>query len=165
MRRRLKAEIQSSNKGGKKGQWSARKSQLLVHEYEKHGGSYLGEKDEAAKSLEAWTDQNWQTQEGSSAKARQDDGSTNRYLPEKAWGLLSDAEKQEAERKKRQGSRKGQQYVENTLAAKEARKTTVGEEPSTTKQQLYKQAQKLGIKGRSAMSKLDLEQAVARAES
>jgi len=165
LRRKLKAEIQASNKGGKKGQWSARKSQLLVHEYEKHGGGYKGEKDEAAHSLEAWTDQNWQTQEGD-AKARQDDGSTKRYLPEKAWDLLSDEEKKEAERKKRQGSKKGEQYVENTLAAKEARRqTTKGSGQSATKQELYAKAQKLGVKGRSAMSKKDLERAVTHAES
>lgn len=165
LRRQLKGEIQASDKGGKSGQWSARKSQLLVHEYEKHGGGYKGEKDEAAHSLEAWTDQNWQTQEGDT-KARQDDGSTKRYLPEKAWDLLSDEEKQEAERKKRQGSKKGEQYVENTLAAREARrKTTKDGGRSATKHELYEHAQKLGVKGRSSMSKEDLERAVARAES
>ncbi len=52
LRRKLKEEIRASDKGGKKGQWSARKSQLLVHEYEKHSGGYKGEKDEAAKSLD-----------------------------------------------------------------------------------------------------------------
>ncbi len=165
LRRKLKEETQASDKGGKKGQWSARKSQLLVHEYEKHSGGYKGEKDDAAKSLEAWTDQNWQTEEGD-PKARQDDGSTKCYLPEKAWDLLSDEEKKEAERKKRQGSKKGEQYVENTLAAKEGRRrTTNGGEQGATKQELYEKAQKLGVKGRSAMSKEDLERAVARAES
>lgn len=165
LRRKLKEEIQASDKGGKKGQWSARKSQLLVHEYEKHGGGYRGEKDEAAHSLEEWTDQNWQTQ-GGDTRARQDDGSTKRYLPEKAWDLLSDEEKHEAERKKEQGSKKGEQYVENTLAAKEARRqTTKDSGRGATKQELYEKAQKLGVKGRSAMSRKDLERAVTRAES
>ncbi len=165
LRRKLKEEIQASDKGGKKGQWSARKSQLLVHEYEKHGGGYKGEKDEAAHRLEGWTDQNWQTQEGD-ARERQDDGSTKRYLPEKAWDLLSDGEKKEAERKKRQGSKKGEQYVENTLAAKGARRrTTQDSGQGATKRELYERAQKLGIRGRSAMSKEDLERALARAES
>lgn len=165
LRRKLKEEIRASDKGGKKGQWSARKSQLLVHEYEKHGGGYKGEKDEAAKSLEAWADQNWQTQEGDT-KARQDDGSTKRYLPEKAWGLLSDEEKREAERRKRQGSKQGEQYVKNTLAVKEARRrTTKDGGQGMTKRELYGRAQKLGVEGRSSMSKADLERAVARAES
>ena len=165
LRRKLKEEIQASDKGGKKGQLSARKSQLLVHEYEKHGGGYKGKKDDATKSLEVWTDENWQTQEGDS-RARQDDGSTKRYLPEKAWDLLSDEEKRKAEREKEQGSKKGEQYVENTRAAKEARrKTTKDSEQGATKQELYAKAQKLGVKGRSAMSKKDLERAVTRAES
>lgn len=164
LRRKLKAELQASSKGGKKGQWSARKSQLLVQEYEKRGGGYQGEKDDDARSLEAWTEQNWQTQEGDAA-ARQEDGSTKRYLPEKAWDLLSEKEKREAERKKQQGDKEGKQYVENTLAAKEARRTiTKKSETSTTKQELYREAQKLGVKGCSSMNKKDLERAVQQAQ-
>ena len=53
LRRKLKDELQASSKGSKKGQWSARKSQLLVQAYEKHGGGCKGEKSDAAKSLES----------------------------------------------------------------------------------------------------------------
>lgn len=159
LRHRLKEEIQASDRGGKPGQWSARKSQLLVQEYKRHGGGYRGDKDAAAISLETWTDQNWQTKDGET-KARREDGSTKRYLPEKAWDLLSDGEKREAERKKRQGSKEGEQYIENTLAAKEARRATTSGGGSMTKRQLYEQAQQLGIEGRSTMSKGELEQAI-----
>ena len=38
LRAKLKDKIQAGNKGGKKGQWSARKAQLLVKQYEKAGG-------------------------------------------------------------------------------------------------------------------------------
>ena len=38
LREQIKEEIKESDKGGKKGQWSARKSQLLTREYEKRGG-------------------------------------------------------------------------------------------------------------------------------
>ena len=38
LRERIKEEIKASDKGGKKGQWSARKSRLLAREYEKRGG-------------------------------------------------------------------------------------------------------------------------------
>lgn len=164
LRRRLKEEIQASDKGGERGQWSARKSQLLVQAYEKHGGGYKGDKDEAAKSLEAWTNQNWQTKEGK-AEARQEDGSTKRYLPAEAWNLLSDGEQQATERKKKQGSRKGEQYVENTPAAKKARQATTSGGKTETKRQLYERAKELGVKGRSAMSKGELEKAVAKAKS
>tara|TARA_X000001388_G_C2194679_1_gene108892 strand:+ start:296 stop:490 length:195 start_codon:yes stop_codon:yes gene_type:complete len=40
MRKRLFNEIKSSSKGGKPGQWSARKAQLLASRYKKAGGGY-----------------------------------------------------------------------------------------------------------------------------
>ena len=52
LREQIKEELKESDKGGKKGQWSARKSQLLAQEYEKRGGGYIGEKDDSQKNLE-----------------------------------------------------------------------------------------------------------------
>lgn len=40
MRKALFNRIKAGNKGGKKGQWSARKAQLLASEYKKAGGGY-----------------------------------------------------------------------------------------------------------------------------
>jgi hypothetical protein len=120
LREEIKEEIKASDKGGKEGQWSARKSQLLTQEYEKRGGGYKGEKGESQKNLEKWTEEEWQTREGD-ADARQD-GETKRYLPKKAWENMSEEEKEETERKKREGSKKGQQYVSNPKEAKQARK-------------------------------------------
>lgn len=166
LRRKLKDEIQAGSKGGKKGQWSARKSQLLVHEYEKHGGGYKGEKDDAARSLESWTNENWQTSDGS-ATARQSDGSTKRYLPEKAWDMLSEKEKKEADKRKRQGDKKGKQFVENTIEAKVARKKAQGkssdgkEDKGKSKAELMDEAKKKNIRGRSTMSKSELERALS----
>lgn len=40
MRKRLFEKIKSGSKGGKPGQWSARKAQLLASEYKKAGGGY-----------------------------------------------------------------------------------------------------------------------------
>src|ERR671921_601350 len=121
LREKVKEEIKASDKGGKEGQWSARKSQLLTQEYEKRGGGYKGEKGQSQKNLEEWTEEEWQTKEGE-ADARQDGGETKRYLPKKAWENMSEEEKEETEQKKRAGSRQGQQYVSNTEEAKEARK-------------------------------------------
>ena len=121
LRERIKEEIKQSDKGGKKDQWSARKSQLLTQEYEKRGGDYKGEKDESQKNLEKWTDEQWQTQEGGT-RARRDDGETKRYLPKKAWENLSEEEKRETEQKKREGSKRGEQHVANTEEARQARK-------------------------------------------
>ena len=40
MRKKLFSKIKSGTKGGKAGQWSARKAQLLASEYKKSGGGY-----------------------------------------------------------------------------------------------------------------------------
>ena len=40
MRKRLYNKIKANTKGGKAGQWSARKAQLLASEYKKAGGGY-----------------------------------------------------------------------------------------------------------------------------
>ena len=40
LRKRLFREIKSGTKGGRAGQWSARKAQLLAARYKKAGGGY-----------------------------------------------------------------------------------------------------------------------------
>jgi|TARA_R110002049_G_scaffold48927_1_gene140528 hypothetical protein len=40
MRKRLFEKIKSGTKGGKAGQWSARKAQLLAKQYKAAGGGY-----------------------------------------------------------------------------------------------------------------------------
>lgn len=40
MRKRLFNSIEAGTKGGKAGQWSARKAQLLAARYKKNGGGY-----------------------------------------------------------------------------------------------------------------------------
>lgn len=40
MRKRLFEKIKAGSKGGRPGQWSARKSQLLAREYKTKGGGY-----------------------------------------------------------------------------------------------------------------------------
>lgn len=122
LRVRLKEEIKQSDRGGASGKWSARKSQLLTQEYEKQGGGYRhpDRPTDAQRSLEQWTDENWQTADGST-EARGDDG-TDRYLPEKAWEQMSAEEKDETRRRKQAGSKRGRGDVPNTDAAKKARK-------------------------------------------
>jgi hypothetical protein len=119
LRERLKEEIKAGDRGGEPGQWSARKSQLLTHEYEAQGGGYRheGERTEAQEHLQEWGEQDWRTAEGGD-RARGSEG-TKRYLPDAAWELLSDDEKKATDRRKKGGD---QQHVANTDAAKEARK-------------------------------------------
>jgi hypothetical protein len=40
MRKRLFSKIKAGTKGGKAGQWSARKAQMLAVQYKKKGGGY-----------------------------------------------------------------------------------------------------------------------------
>ena len=120
LREEIKEEIKASDKGGGKGEWSARKSQFLTQEYEKRGGGYKGEKGQSQKNLQKWTEEEWQTKEGD-ADARRDDGETRRYLPKKAWENMSEEEKEDTDRKKRERSKDGQQYVFNTDEARQAR--------------------------------------------
>lgn len=119
LRERIKEEIKASDKGGRPGQWSARKSQLLTREYEKRGGGYVGDKDDFQKDLEHWTGEEWQTRDGE-ANARQG-GETKRYLPKKAWESMSEDERRATDARKREGSRRGAQHVSNTEEAKRAR--------------------------------------------
>lgn len=178
LREEIKEDLKASDKGGKPGQWSARKSQLLVQEYEKQGGDYTsGTKDEAAKSLERWTDQDWQTIEGD-GDAREG-GKTKRYLPKKVWQALSDEEKREAERTKTTKSKAGKQYVPWTPAIRRAFEEVEGggsgsksksrsksgssgpgSGDSMTREELYDRAKRLGVSGRSKMNKAELQEAI-----
>lgn len=120
LREQLKEEIKASDRGGRPGQWSARKSQLLTQEYQKRGGGYEGPRDERQKSLKHWGDQKWRNRQGTT-RARHD-GETDRYLPDKAWNKLSAEQQRETDAKKRKASKSGKQYVANTGPARRARR-------------------------------------------
>lgn len=117
LRERIKNRIMAGSKGGKPGQWSARKAQLLASEYESAGGGYSGEKTKSQRSLSKWTGEKWRTSDKKPAERK---GGTTRYLPDKAWNQLSASEKAATNRKKQEGSKKGKQFVSNTPAAKAA---------------------------------------------
>lgn len=119
LRERLKRKILRSSKGGRPGQWSARKAQLLASEYKTAGGGYRGGKKAPQKYLDAWTREKWTTSDGQRARRG---AKTTRYLPKSAWSKLSAAQKRSTNRKKVAGSRRGKQFVRNTKAARVARK-------------------------------------------
>jgi hypothetical protein len=70
LRERIKDRIMESSKGGKSGQWSARRSQLLAQEYEKAGGGYKGGKSEKQKDLSKWTKEKWGTKDEYEKRAK-----------------------------------------------------------------------------------------------
>ncbi|KNG44586.1 hypothetical protein TW65_08511 [Stemphylium lycopersici] len=120
LRDEVKEEIQAGDKGGAPGQWSARK--MMATEYKKRGGDYnTDKKDDKAKHLDKWTEEEWQTKNGD-GKAKDEDGTEHRYLPKKAWEEMDDQEKEDTDQKKQQGSKEGKQHVANTPKAAKARK-------------------------------------------
>lgn len=104
-RERIKNRIMAGSKGGKPGQWSARKAQLLAQEYKKAGGGYTGAKTKKQKSLSKWTKQKWRTSDGSKSEGKK------RYLPDKAWKNMTATEKRATNRAKAKGNREGKQFV------------------------------------------------------
>ena len=128
LRDSIKKKITAGNKGGKPGQWSARKAQLLATEYEHSGGGYKKPKTAPQKSLETWGDEKWKTSDGKKAQRA---GGTTRYLPEKAWSQLTEKQKAETNRRKKEGSRQGKQFVSNPKPAAAARKKASAKITST----------------------------------
>ena len=63
LRERIKDRIMAGSSGGKPGQWSARKAQMVASEYKEKGGRYQGGKGEKQKDLEKWGKEKWQTKD------------------------------------------------------------------------------------------------------
>jgi hypothetical protein len=122
LRARIVARVTASGKGGKPGQWSARKAQIVAREYEAAGGGYVGRRGEAQRSLRRWTREDWTTSDDKPAIR---ESGTVRYLPRSAWSKLTPAQRAATNAKKRAASREGQQFVANTKAARAARRRAV----------------------------------------
>ena len=63
LRERIKNRVMKGTKGGKAGQWSARKAQLVASEYKKAGGGYKGGEGKKQKALKKWGKEDWQTKD------------------------------------------------------------------------------------------------------
>jgi len=63
LRESIKDRVMAGSKGGKPGQWSARKAQLVAQQYEKAGGGYKGGKGKKQKDLEKWGKEKWMTKD------------------------------------------------------------------------------------------------------
>jgi len=120
--KRVVARVKAGSKGGKSGQWSARKAQLATQQYKKSGGGYRGEKTEAQKSLSKWTREDWGTKSGKPS-TQGSKATGERYLPKKARESLSASEYAATTRAKREGTKKGEQFVKQpkNIAKKTAR--------------------------------------------
>ena len=148
---KVKHEVTEGDKGGKPGQWSARKAQLAVNEYKHEGGGYKGPKT-ADNHLVEWGREDWGTKSG------QESGETGeRYLPKQAREAISDADYRRTTAKKRADTAKGKQF---SAQPKDVAQKTAPFRGAATKAALMAQAARKGIKGRSRMTKAALEQAL-----
>jgi len=119
LRKRIVAAVKAGNKGGRAGQWSARKAQIANQRYEKAGGGYTGSKTKAQSNLSKWTAEEWRTKSGKPS-TQGPKATGERYLPKRAIGALTDAQYKATSEKKRRGTKAGKQFVPNTRAAKAA---------------------------------------------
>ncbi|MGD1855835.1 MAG: Rho termination factor N-terminal domain-containing protein [Leptolyngbyaceae cyanobacterium] len=137
LRRQLKEEIKQSDRGGDPGQWSARKSQLLVKEYEKQGGGYKGDnRDEV----------DYDSENDSENGDNRSNSRTKKELYDKAKELDVD----------------GRSSMNKSELKQAIAKEKVGD---ATKQELYDQAKNLEIDGRSSMNKAELKEAIVEENS
>lgn len=165
LREQIKEELKQSDRGGRRGQWSARKSQLLVKEYERRGGGYRDEANrEAATSLHEWTEQEWQTAGGDASAEHR--GRMQRYLPKEVWERLTPKQREQAQRSKREAERRGERRAKWPAAVARVMRQVEeeGRGQAETKARLYIRAKELDVRGRSRMSKAELRRAVRRAE-
>ena len=151
---KVKSEVTKGDKGGKPGQWSARKAQLAVHDYKSEGGQYEGDK-QPDNHLSQWTHEEWGTRSGAES------GKTGeRYLPRQARDTLTDREYERTTAKKRADTARGRQF--SAQPADVARKTSHAKRSGdeATRGELLAEAARHGVKGRSKMKKADLQKAL-----
>ncbi len=158
---KVKGEVTDGDKGGKPGQWSARKAQLAVQEYKHEGGAYEGQKS-ADNHLVQWTEEEWGTKSG-----RKSGETGERYLPKEAREALSTSDYARTTRKKRADSAKGKQFSAQPrdIAEKTAQHRDTGHETAhqeLSRAALYEQAKSRDIPGRSRMTKAELARALEK---
>ncbi|MDP9096529.1 MAG: Rho termination factor N-terminal domain-containing protein [Pseudomonadota bacterium] len=152
---KVKDEVEAGDKGGKPGQWSARKAQLAVHDYKEEGGGYKGEKT-ADNHLSQWTKEEWGTKSGEKSE-----NTGERYLPKKACEKMDSAEYKETSDKKRADTAKGKQHSKQPEHA--AATTKEARLEALPVAELRRKAATAKIEGRSKMTKADLVKALERA--
>lgn len=148
---KIKDEVTAGSKGGKAGEWSARKAQMAVAEYKTRGGGYAGKKD-PHNSLHEWTEEDWGTKSGKPSSETHE-----RYLPKAAREALSAEDYARTTAKKRADTRKGKQFSAqpDDVAAK-----TKAHRDHRTKGELYAEAKRRDVPDRSQMTKAELVKAL-----
>ena len=151
---KVKEEVTAGDKGGKPGQWSARKAQMAVQEYKHEGGGYEGRKSED-NHLVQWEEEDWGTKSGKPS------GETGeRYLPKEARESLTPADYKRTTQKKRRDSRKGLQHSAQPKDVAEKTAEARHHDAHESKAELYRRAKAKDIPGRSKMTRDELKAAL-----
>ena len=150
---RIKTQVTAGTKGGRAGQWSARKAQMAVADYERQGGGFVGPRD-PHNSLAEWGQEDWGTKSGEKST---DTG--ERYLPKAARDALSDEDYARTTAAKRRDTAKGKQF---SAQPEDVAARTRPFRDHRTKAELYEAAKARDIPGRSRMSREQLAEALAR---
>ncbi len=162
----VKGEVVAGDKGGKPGQWSARKAQLATAEYKKEGGDYVGEKSKD-NHLQQWTDEEWGTKSGGKSEE-----TGERYLPKEAREHLSASEYKRTSDKKRADTKKGKQFSAQPAdvagktkphreTGKQAKSKSPRAKTTQPRAELYAKAKAKNVAGRSKMNVEQLARAVS----
>ena len=157
---KIKQQVTQGDRGGKPGQWSARKAQLAVHDYKAAGGGYKGAKAQD-NHLHQWTEEHWGTKSG---KPSAETG--ERYLPEQAREHLTGQEYAQTTAKKRADTKKGKQFSAQPrdIARKTAQDRDTGKSADLerlTRHDLLDRAARAKLSGRSRMNKKQLVEALS----
>ena len=115
--KRIVASVKAGSKGGRPGQWSARKAQLAGKKYKAAGGGYSGEKTKAQKSMTKWTKQDWGTKSGKNSISGKN-ATGERYLPKAERNKLTKAQYAATTRKKRADLAKGKKVSQQPKKVK-----------------------------------------------
>jgi hypothetical protein len=100
--------VKKSSKGGKPGQWSARKAQLAVKIYKSKGGSYSCRRS-SKNSLVRWTKQKWRTRSGKNSIVGTS-ATGERYLPDHLIKRMSKKDYSYTSRLKRKAIKSRKQF-------------------------------------------------------
>ena len=110
--KRIVAKYKRGIKGGKAGQWSARKAQLATLDYQSRfpnkQAAYIGKRSRS-NSLKVWTKQAWGTRSGRNS-IQGPKASGERYLDRRSLANLTAKEYKETTAAKRRQIRKRKQF-------------------------------------------------------
>jgi len=111
LREDIKRRITAGSKGGKPGQWSAKKAQIVAQTYRQAGGGYrTGRPSRKQRTLRKWTKQRWRISDGKKAGRNEE---MRRYLPDAIWKRLTPSQRSATNKKKLQGDKKNKQFIRN----------------------------------------------------